>query len=89
MSVASLLELAIKQSHGKLSLTVELGQHAREQGFLELPITGRHASAVRELPPHHGDPFGRMLVAQARSEGLTLVTTDRAMHRYDVPILSA
>jgi PIN domain nuclease of toxin-antitoxin system len=89
VSVATLWELAIKQSLGKLRVTVDLGQHAREQGFQELPITSRHASEVRELPLYHGDPFDRMLVVQARAEGLTLVTADRAMSRYDVPILAA
>ncbi len=89
VSAASLWELAIKQSQGRLSVTVDLGQHAREQGFQELPVTGQHAAAVRELPLLHGDPFDRMLIAQARFEGLTLVTADRAMSRYDVPILPA
>ena len=89
VSAASLWELAIKQSLGRLSVAVDLGEHAREQGFQELPVSGQHAAAVRELPLHHGDPFDRMLIAQARFEGLTLVTADRAMSRYDVPILPA
>ena len=89
VSAATLWELAIKQSQGRLHVTVDLGQHARDQGFLELPITGQHASELRTLPPHHGDPFDRMLIAQARFEGLRLVTADRAMSRYDVPILPA
>ena len=56
-------------------------------GFAPLPITLAHGIAAGSLPRHHGDPFDRMLIAQARSEGLTLVTTDRAIRRYDVPIL--
>jgi len=89
VSVATLWELAIKHSLGKLKVDVDLREHVREQRFEELPITADHAAAVRDLPPHHRDPFDRMLVAQARCEGLTLVTHDRAMTAYDVPIVIA
>lgn len=54
-----------------------------------LPISGIHAAAVRDLPPHHRDPFDRMLVAQSGVEGLTLVTADRILAAYDVPVLHA
>lgn len=89
VSVATLWELAIKRSLGKLRVDVELHEHIRDQRFEELPITGDHAAAVHALPPHHGDPFSRMLVAQARCEGLTLVTHDRAVMAYDVPVIPA
>lgn len=89
VSVASLWELSIKQSLGKLVVEVDLRDHAMEQGFAELPIDGRHAVAVRKLPLHHRDPFDRLLVAQARIEGLTTVTADRRFAAYDVPILPA
>ncbi|MGH3612093.1 MAG: type II toxin-antitoxin system VapC family toxin [Pseudonocardia sp.] len=52
-------------------------------------MTGAHACALRDLPFHHRDPFDRLLIAQARVEGLTLVTAGRAMSAYDVPILPA
>lgn len=89
VSAATLWELSIKQSVGKLVVDVDLREHAVEQGFEELPVTGRHALAVRDLPRHHRDPFDRMLVAQAGLEGLTLVTADRLLSAYDVPVLHA
>jgi len=88
VSVATLWQLAIKQSSGKLKINGDLREHVREQRFDELPITGEHAAAVVTLPAHHGDPFDRMLVVQARCEGLTLVTGDRRLAMYDVQILS-
>lgn len=89
VSAATLWELSIKQAAGRLDVDVDLRAHSAEQGFRELPVTGRHAVAVRDLPLHHRDPFDRMLVAQAVVEGLTLVTADRALARYDVPVLPA
>lgn len=89
VSAASVWELSIKQSVGKLRVSADLHEHALRQGFSELPVTGVHACAVRDLPFHHRDPFDRLLIAQARVEGLTLVTADRAMSAYDVPILPA
>jgi PIN domain nuclease of toxin-antitoxin system len=56
-------------------------------GFRELPVTHVHAIAAGRLPPHHRDPFDRMLVAQAVVEGLTLVSRDASIARYDVAIL--
>ncbi len=55
--------------------------------LLILPIRDAHLNCYVDLPLHHRDPFDRMLVAQAQSEGLTLVTRDRAMQAYDVPLL--
>jgi PIN domain nuclease of toxin-antitoxin system len=89
VSVATVWEIAIKQSIGKLKIDGDLRQHMRDQFFRELPVVGDHAAAVRELPWHHKDPFDRLLIAQARCEGLTLVTADSAIPAYDVPILSA
>lgn len=89
LSAASVWELSIKQSIGKLRVDVDLRSHAIEQGFIELPVTGAHATAIRDLPFHHNDPFDRMLVAQATVEGLTLVTADGALAAYGVPLLSA
>jgi PIN domain nuclease of toxin-antitoxin system len=54
-----------------------------------LPVTFQHAYAVRTLPPLHGDPFDRMLVAQAQCEGLTIVTVDPVIAAYSVPTLDA
>jgi PIN domain nuclease of toxin-antitoxin system len=60
-----------------------------ESGFLELPVTARHAERVTGLPPHHRDPFDRMLVAQAAVEELTLVTRDPVFARYAVALIEA
>jgi PIN domain nuclease of toxin-antitoxin system len=89
VSAASAWEAAIKTSLGRLELpdTVEAGVLA--SGFEKLLITFPHAEQAACLPPHHRDPFDRMLVAQAKAEGLTLVTHDRLMKPYDVEILWA
>ena len=89
VSVASLWELAIKQSIGKLKVDGDLREHLRLQSFSELPVLGEHALAVRDLPLHHRDPFDRLLIAQAMCEELTVVTSDRAFAVYDVPIMPA
>jgi PIN domain nuclease of toxin-antitoxin system len=82
-------EVEIKRALGKLDAPFDLLEQVEKSAFTELGFTLRHGSAMRELPLHHKDPFDRMLVAQARVEGLTLVTADRAMSAYDVPILPA
>jgi PIN domain nuclease of toxin-antitoxin system len=58
-------------------------------GYDEVPITSDHALAVDHLPPHHRDPFDRMLIAQARAEGLQLVTADAQVVQYGNGILPA
>jgi PIN domain nuclease of toxin-antitoxin system len=89
VSAASAWEAAIKVSLGRLELpdTIEAGVLA--SGFERLLITFAHAEHAAGLPRLHGDPFDRMLVAQARAEGLTLVTHDRLLAPYDVEILWA
>jgi PIN domain nuclease of toxin-antitoxin system len=82
VSAASAWEIVIKTALGRLRPTRTVEQAAEESGFLELPITFRHAGRVTELPPHHRDPFDRLLVAQAEVEGLTLVTRDPVFARY-------
>lgn len=89
VSVASIWELSIKQSLGKLVVEADLREYLGRQSFDELPVLGDHAVAVRDLPMHHRDPFDRMLIAQAWCEGLTIVTSDRAFAAYDVPMLAA
>lgn len=87
VSAASAWEAAIKVSLGRLELpdTMEAGVLA--SGFEKLLITFSHAERAAALPPHHKDPFDRMLVAQAQAEGLTLVTHDRLLEQYEVEIL--
>jgi len=87
VSAAAAWEAAIKASLGRLELpdTVESG--VEDSGFEKMLISFSHAEAAAALVPHHGDPFERMIVAQAISEGLTLVTHDRRLEAYEVPIL--
>jgi len=86
-SAASIWEIAIKHASGKLQLPDNLLDTMESRGFAELWVSSRHAMAAGALPPHHRDPFDRMLVAQAQSEGLTLVTSDARIAAYDVPVL--
>jgi PIN domain nuclease of toxin-antitoxin system len=84
VSHAAVWEMTIKRSIGRLKL-VDAPEHmAQRSGMLLLPITLRHIQLVAGLPRHHGDPFDRMLIAQAIEEGLVLVTGDATVQRYPV-----
>ena len=88
LSIASLWECAIKSSIGKLDVPDDF--YRTVAGDYEiLGIDVSHVEASANLPLHHRDPFDRMLVAQARLGGLTLVTRDRDIARYDVPVVTA
>jgi PIN domain nuclease of toxin-antitoxin system len=87
LSPVSLCEITIKQAAGKLAGPPDLAERVRDMGFRELPVTHGHAITAGRLPPHHRDPFDRMLVAQAASEGMTLVSRDASIALYDVDIL--
>lgn len=89
LSAASVWELDLKIAKNKLSLPPDYSARLLEDGFDELPIAIVHARAATTLPPIHGDPFDRMLIAQAQCEGLMLVTNDRMIVQYDVPIVDA
>lgn len=86
ISAVSVWEIAVKQSLGKLELHGDL-HSVVEEDFLQLPVTFAHARQVAWLPLHHRDPFDRMLIAQARSEELTLVSRDRQLAQYAVRLL--
>ena len=90
-SDASLWEMAVKCSIGKLALDPTAGdwfeRHTTASRFAALAITRRHLSDVQQLPMHHRDPFDRLLIAQARAEDLTLITVDAAFADYDVETL--
>jgi PIN domain nuclease of toxin-antitoxin system len=83
----ALWEITIKQTAGKLGGPSDLVERVRDMGFRELPVTRAHAIAAGRLPVHHRDPFDRMLVAQATVEGLTLVTRDGDIQKYEVDLL--
>lgn len=87
LSPVSLWEITIKQQAGKLSGPPDLAERVRDMGFRELPVTHDHAITAGRLPPHHRDPFGRMLVAQAITENLTLATRDASIPLYEVDVL--
>jgi PIN domain nuclease of toxin-antitoxin system len=89
LSAATVWEIAIKHALGKLAGPDDLPEQVRDSGFRALPVADRHAIVAGRLPPHHRDPFDRMLVAQAQVEGLTLVTRDPDIQKYDVPLLYA
>jgi PIN domain nuclease of toxin-antitoxin system len=89
VSAASAWEIAIKQAIGKLTGPDDLPAELSSNGFTELPVTVAHAVAAGALPPHHADPFDRMLVAQCRLEGLTLVTRDDRLADYGIAHLRA
>ncbi len=82
-------EIAIKTSLGRLETTRSVADAVAESGFEELPVRLAHARSLADLPWHHRDPFDRMLITQARAEGLTLVSRDSVLLRYDVRILEA
>jgi PIN domain nuclease of toxin-antitoxin system len=87
VSAATAWELGLKVSLGKLRLPEAVEDGVGAAGFLELPVHFRHTRDAVALPPHHHDPFDRILVAQARCEGLTPMTHDDRIPRYDVAVL--
>ncbi|ETK33655.1 type II toxin-antitoxin system VapC family toxin [Microbispora sp. ATCC PTA-5024] len=89
VSPATLWEVAIKQSIGKLAAPDDLVERIRDSEFRELPVRFDHAIEAGRLPLLHRDPFDRLLVAQARCEGLSLVTRDGHIPKYDVPVITA
>lgn len=92
LSAASIWELAVKHSIGKIKYTgnpaVQIPIHIGQTGVQMLSVNVEHALATSELPSHHRDPFDRILIAQARVERLTLMTGDAHFAAYDVPLLN-
>ena len=90
VSVASVWEIAIKATLGKLQAPEDLKEMIEDSGFELIAITYHHAWTVKTLPLFdHKDPFDRLLVAQAKVEGLTLITRDVHLSSYGVPIVEA
>jgi PIN domain nuclease of toxin-antitoxin system len=90
LSAASAWEIAIKYGLGKLQLPADPTEYVTSRlassGVLPLPIRHAHALHVARLPPHHRDPFDRLLIAQAQIERLTLMSADRQMKPYEIKI---
>ena len=89
ISAATVWEIGIKSQLGKLKIEESIPLLLLSEGFEELSITGLHAQEAANLPGHHKDPFDRMLIAQARLERLTLISTDNNIADYDVDLFNA
>jgi PIN domain nuclease of toxin-antitoxin system len=90
VSYASLWEIAIKQSIGKLSLGITLSQleiNLQNNMFTLLDTSVKHLERLQKLPFHHNDPFDRLLIAQAQEEDLTLISEDGNFKYYQVNLL--
>lgn len=87
VSAASIWEIAIKRASGKLKAPANLAALLPRMRFSPLSVTLQHAEAIAHLPATHGDPFDRLLIAQAQGEGLTLLSEDRTFGGYNVPVI--
>ena len=87
VSAVTAVEIAIKVSLGKLEAPDRLIGEIQTRGMRELPLRYQDGETLRALPPHHADPFDRMLIAQAQNEELTIITHDEKFRCYDVNIL--
>lgn len=91
LSVVSLWEMQIKAQLGKLQLKRPLKEivesQQRANGVEVLPVEAAHVYALGSLPPHHKDPFDRLLIAQANAEGIVLVSVDPELRSYPVRLL--
>jgi len=88
-SAASLWEIAIKRGLGRDDFRVDprlLRRGLLDNGYTELPISSQHAVSIDTLPPLHKDPFDRLLLAQALTEGITLLTSDAQLALYPGPV---
>lgn len=86
-SVVSFAEIGVKAALGKLVVPPDLKTHIVGAGVRVLGLSAEHGLAVASLPLHHRDPFDRLIIAQARQEGFTLVTADTRIRAYDVAVL--
>lgn len=89
VSAASVWEIAIKRALGKIRVPDDVNEQIESHQFEPLPMTADHAWVAGNLPPHHADPFDRMLIAQAKLDDLILVTRDSAFDRYAISTITA
>ena len=89
VSAASTWEVSIKKSIGKLTAPDDMDAIVESEGFEKLPITLFHGDQAGSLPELHKDPFDRMLIAQAQSEGLVIVTNDEKVIQYKIRTMDA
>lgn len=88
-SVVSFAEIGVKAAIGKLTVPADLHDQVLRSGLSIVGLAPAHGLLVGDLPLHHRDPFDRLLIAQARCEGLTIVTADRRFAEYGVPVIAA
>lgn len=88
-SVVSFAEIGVKVAVGKLDVPDDLHDHVLTSGLSVLGLAPEHGLAVARLPLHHRDPFDRLLIAQASTEGLAIVTADQRFADYEVEIVDA
>ena len=89
LSSGAIWEMAIKQSIGRLDVPQNLEDVLREENIEVLPIKAAHALEVASLPHHHRDPFDRIQIAQARLEGMTLISCDESFERYNIELIQS
>jgi PIN domain nuclease of toxin-antitoxin system len=89
ISAASAWEVELKRAKGKLTLPADYWNLWMADGFEELPVRAVHARNSSRLPTHHADPFDRLLLAQAKAEGLVFISRDAWVPHYGVPFLEA
>lgn len=89
VSAISFAEIAIKKSLGKLAVPDGVTGASHSAGFEDLDFKAAHATELEQLPWHHRDPFDRMLIAQAKVERLTIVTSDARFADYHVDLLAS
>jgi PIN domain nuclease of toxin-antitoxin system len=88
-SVVSFAEIGIKVAIGKLTVPDGIDGHVVAAGLRVLALTPAHGLGVADLPMHHRDPFDRLLISQAQTEGLTIVTSDGRFEAYEVSVIDA
>lgn len=88
-SAVSFAEIGVKVSIGKLTVPDDLTEAVLQSGVKMLALEAQHGLAVAELPMHHRDPFDRLLIAQARLEGLAVLTADHRFAEYDITVVDA
>lgn len=88
-SAVSFAEIGVKASIGKLTVPAGLKEQVIDSGLKILQLEAQHGLGVTELPMHHRDPFDRLLISQARAEGLAILTADERFAEYDVEVIAA
>lgn len=89
ISIASIWEIVIKQAKGRLKIPKDIEKSIDELEFRVLPIEIFHVLGLRKLPNYHKDPFDRILISQAKVEKLTLISSDKKIWQYDLPLIKA